>query len=118
MINGNVRETSFVDSVTTSVLAHEFQHLINASRRLYVTQGVEDFETTWLNEGLSHIAEELLFFHEARLASRQNIDTIKLRSSNSTVVAFNVDMLANAGRYRTFLEAPSANSPFRDDDSL
>ena len=118
VINGNVRQTSFVDSVTTSVLAHEFQHLINASRRLYVTQGVEDFETTWLNEGLSHIAEELLFFHEARLASRQNIDTLKLRSSSSTVVAFNVDMLANAGRYRTFLEAPSANSPFHDDDSL
>ena len=118
VINGNVRETSFVDSVTTSVLAHEFQHLINASRRLYVTQGVEDFETTWLNEGLSHIAEELLFYHEARLASRQNIDTIKIRSSNGIRIAFNVDMLANAGRYRTFLEKPSANSPFRDDDSL
>ena len=118
VINGNVRETSFVDSVTTSVLAHEFQHLINASRRLYVTQGVEDFETTWLNEGLSHIAEELLFFHEAKLASRQNIDTIKIRSSNTIRIAFNVDMLANADRYRTFLVAPSENSPFRNDDSL
>ena len=37
-INGNVGATGFVDSVTTSVLAHEFQHLINASRRLYVTR--------------------------------------------------------------------------------
>lgn len=118
LINGNKRETAFVDSVTTSVLAHEFQHLINASRRLYVTQGVEEFEDTWLNEGLSHIAEELLFFHEAGLTSRQNIDTLKIRSSNTIRLAFNNDMGSNAGRYITFLEAPSENSPFRDDDSL
>jgi hypothetical protein len=118
VINGNVGETAFVDSVTTSVLAHEFQHLINASRRLYVTQNVQDFEETWLNEGLSHIAEELLFYHEAGLASRQNIDTIRLRSSNAIRIAFNVDQLSNASRYRTFLVAPSENSPFRDDDSL
>jgi hypothetical protein len=118
VINGNVRETAFVDSVTTSVLAHEFQHLINASRRLYVTQNVEDFEEIWLNEGLSHIAEELLFYHESGLASRQNIDTIKIRSANAIRIAFNVDQSSNVARYRTFLVAPSENSPFRDDDSL
>jgi len=118
VINGNPRPTAFVDSVTTSVLAHEFQHLINASRRLYVTQGVEAFEDTWLNEGLSHIAEELLFLHIAGLTSRQNIDTLRLRSSETIRNSFNNDMLSNAGRYRTFLVAPSENSPFRDDDSL
>ena len=117
-INGNKRPTAFVDSVTTSVLAHEFQHLINASRRLYVTQGVDSFEETWLNEGLSHIAEELLFFHEAGLTPRQNIDTIKIRSTNTIRIAFNTDQASNAGRYKSFLEAPSENSPFRDDDSL
>jgi hypothetical protein len=118
LINGNVRRTGFVDSVTTAVLAHEFQHLINASRRLYVTQGVEKFEETWLNEGLSHIAEELLFFHEANLTPRQNIDTIKIRSSAGIRTAFNADQSSNASRYRSFLVAPSENSPFRDDDSL
>jgi hypothetical protein len=118
VVNGNVRRTSFVDSVTTSVLAHEFQHLINASRRLYVTQGVEEFEDTWLNEGLSHIAEELLFLHEANLTPRLNLDTIRIRSSNTIRLAFNTDMSSNAARYRLFLEKPTENSPFRDDDSL
>lgn len=118
VVNGNVRRTSFVDSVTTSVLAHEFQHLINASRRLYVTQGVEEFEVTWLNEGLSHIAEELLFLHEASLTPRQNLDTIRIRSTNTIRTAFNVDMSSNAARYRLFLEKPTENSPLRDDDSL
>jgi hypothetical protein len=117
-INGNVRRTGFVDSVTTSVLAHEFQHLINASRRLYVTPNADDFEVTWLNEGLSHIAEELLFLHEAGLTPRQNLDTIRIRSSAVIRTAFNADMSSNAARYRTFLEKPSENSPLRDDDSL
>ena len=117
-INNNPRRTGFVDSVTTGVLAHEFQHLINASRRLYVTQGVEEFEVTWLNEGLSHIAEELLFYREANLTPRQNIDTIRIRSSATIRNAFNNDMSSNTSRYRSFLVAPSDNSPFRDDDSL
>jgi hypothetical protein len=118
VVNGNPRRTGFVDSATTSVIAHEFQHLINASRRLYVTEGVEEFEVTWLNEGLSHIAEELLFYRESNLSPRQNIDTIRIRSSNAIRNAFNNDMSSNASRYRSFLEKPSDNSPFRDDDSL
>ena len=118
VINGNVRKTGFVDSVTTSVIAHEFQHLINSSRRLYVTQGVTEFETTWLNEGLSHIAEELLFFREAGLTPRGNLDSTVVRSSERIRNAFNMDMSSNTGRFREYLEAPSKNSPFRNDDSL
>jgi hypothetical protein len=118
VINGNVRRTGFVDSITTSVIAHEFQHLINASRRLYVTPNVQDFEVGWLNEGLSHIAEELLFYHEANLAPRSNISVGMLRSSAALVSAFNADMAANTARYDLFLEKPSENSPFRNDDSL
>jgi hypothetical protein len=117
-VNGNVRRTGFVDSVTTSVIAHEFQHLINSSRRLYVTQGVEQFEETWLNEGLSHIAEELLFLHEAGLTARRNLDSIAVRSTERIRISFNMNMSSNAARYRQYLEAPSENSPFRDDDSL
>jgi hypothetical protein len=118
LVNGNVRRTGFVDSVTTSVIAHEFQHLINSSRRLYVTQGVEQFEETWLNEGLSHVAEELLFLHEAGLTPRRNLDSVQVRSSERVRLSFNADMSSNASRYRMFLEKPADNSPFRDDDSL
>jgi hypothetical protein len=117
-VNGNIRRTGFVDSITTSILAHEFQHLINASRRLYVTQGAEDFEVTWLNEGLSHIAEELLFFHEADIQPRRNVDVTLLRNNAEARSAYNADMASNTSRYRLYLAAPSENSPFRSDDSL
>jgi hypothetical protein len=117
-INNNIRRTGFVDSVTTSVIAHEFEHLINASRRLYVTPNVQDFEEGWLDEGLAHIAEELLFYRESKLAPRSNITLTNIKASAQTVNAFNEDMSSNAGRYRSYLLKPSENSPFSPNDSL
>jgi hypothetical protein len=58
-INGHGRSKAYVNEQTVGTLAHEFQHLINASRRLYVTD-TDEYESVWLNEGLSHIAEELV----------------------------------------------------------
>ena len=48
-----------IRSLAVPLIGHEFQHLINASRRLFVNQA-SAFEVGWLNEGLSHVAEELL----------------------------------------------------------
>jgi hypothetical protein len=116
-INGNKRTAGFVDTNTTAVIAHEFQHLINAGRRIYLNDASE-FEDTWLDEGLAHIAEELLFYREAGIAPKQNLDTPRLRASDQRRTAFNLDMLGNAGRYQSYLRAPSKSSPYADDDSL
>jgi hypothetical protein len=116
-INGNVRSTGFVDSLTTGLLGHEFQHLINASRRIYVNNA-SDLEAVWLNEGLSHIAEELLFYREARLSPRANLDVATLRANATARNAFNADQSANAGRYELYLDSTAKSSPIRDDDSL
>ena len=40
------------------VFVHEFQHMINFNERVLVRAGTST-EDTWLNEGLSHFAEEL-----------------------------------------------------------
>ncbi|MFL5606627.1 MAG: hypothetical protein ACJ8AD_09295 [Gemmatimonadaceae bacterium] len=117
-INGNVRTRGFVDSLITPLIGHEFQHLINGSRRVYVNDA-NDFEVVWLNEGLSHIAEELLFFRQsAGLVPRTNITISTLRSTANGINAFNEDQSSNAGRYEEYLTKPSTSSPIRDDDSL
>ena len=41
-----------------SLLAHEFQHLISFNQHVLVRQGIS--EAPWLNEGLSHLAEDLV----------------------------------------------------------
>jgi hypothetical protein len=117
VVNGNVRTAGFVDSTTIATIAHEFQHLINAGRRLYINDA-DDFEETWLDEGLAHIAEELLFYREAGLGPRSNLDTPAIRASTRIRTAFNLDMLGNAGRYRNYLTAPSTSSPYAGNDSL
>ncbi len=118
-VNGNRRTTGFVDTNTTAVIAHEFEHLINASRRLYVNNTPE-FEVKWLDEGLAHIAEELLFHHEAGLTPRSNIDSPTIKASQQRATAFNLDMTGggNTTRYRNYLLKPSSSSPYAADDSL
>ena len=116
-INNNRRTAGFVDSNTTAVIAHEFQHLINAGRRIYVNNA-NSFEETWLDEGLAHTAEELLFYREAGLAPQGNLDTPAIRASDQRRTAFNLDMIGNAGRYRNYLLAPSSSSPYAANDSL
>lgn len=116
-INQNVRTTGFVDSATTAVLAHEFEHIINSSRRLYVNN-TPAFEEKWLDEGLAHEAEELLFYRESGLAPRSNLDFNAIRATQTVRLAYNSDMAGNGGRYRTYLNAPAQSSPYSVNDSL
>ncbi len=116
-INANRRTKGFVDSTTTAVLAHEFQHLINQGRRLYVTNS-PTFESTWLDEALAHVAEELLFFREAGLAPRTNLTAADIQAPAARANAFDQDMSGNLGRYREYLQATATSSPYSKIDAL
>jgi hypothetical protein len=85
---------------------------------MYVNTTATDFEATWLDEGLSHVAEELLFYAESGLKPRANIDATLLHSSNAYIDDFNNEAISNFSRLGTYLAAPSSNSPFADNDDL
>lgn len=113
-VNGNVRTKEFVARVTPGVIAHEFQHLINASRRIFVN-GASSYEEVWLNEGLSHIAEELVFYRVTGLVPEQNLDLDQIRRSNATVDAFNEYVLSNFGRLGEFYRDPKGSTGYAGD---
>ncbi len=117
-INGHAYSKAFVNDATIGTLAHEYEHLINASRRLYVNTAATDFEATWLDEGLAHMAEELLFYRRSGLAPLSDISATLLRSNNIYRTAFNADGISNFGRLSSFLANPSTNSPYANNDSL
>lgn len=48
---------NFVESILPPTFIHEFQHMISFNQRVLVRSG--QAEDTWLNEALSHFAEEL-----------------------------------------------------------
>ncbi|MFN2565611.1 MAG: hypothetical protein ABR499_11500 [Gemmatimonadaceae bacterium] len=116
VVNRNVRRVGFVDSVTIGTLAHEYQHLVNAGRRMYVNNAVDD-EEVWLNEGLSHIAEELIFYRTTGTAPRGNIggDRFGTQPFDGLFAQY---MAPNFGRFRTYLQAPQAFSPYTGDGDL
>jgi hypothetical protein len=95
-------------ATAAGTIAHELQHLINASRRIFVNNANE-FEDAWLDEGLSHIAEELNFYAATGLRPRQNLALEQL-SSGTAADAVDRYQLENFARYMTYLEAPDTNS--------
>jgi hypothetical protein len=120
LVNGNTTFTKvFVSHLTLSTTAHEFQHLINASRRLYINTTATDFEVVWLNEGLSHIAEELLFYRQSSgLAPREDVDSLDFKGNQTNVDSYNYNERENFARYILYLAKPSVSSPYAPNDSL
>lgn len=79
--------------ILKSTTSHEFQHLINAEQRFIL--GNDQFASSddvWLNEGLSHLAEELVGFAVMGLSVRANLG---LDAAVSDVDSFNTYLIEN-----------------------
>ena len=116
-VNQNVRTADFVRTVTVGTLAHEFQHLINASRHLYLN-GSATFEDTFLDEGLAHEAEELTFYRASGLTPGLNITYQVIQSSQKTQAAFDNFGVQNFRRFREFLTNTLTNSPYANNANI
>ena len=116
-INGHARSKAYVRENTLSTLPHELQHLINSSRRFYVNN-VEADETVWLDEGLSHVAEELAYYTKSGFAARQNLGAAQVFSSQAQFNNFVEYQDNNLTRFRTYLQDPEGNSPIANNDEL
>lgn len=116
-INANYAVKANVASTVLPTLVHEFQHLINAGRRVYVNNA-SSFEEVWLNEGLSHIAEELLYYRMSGNSPRSNINLSLLQSSQAQLDAINTYQIQNLFRSASYMKAPETNSPFSQVDLL
>ena len=118
VVNGNEFSLGMVDTLTTGILAHELQHLINASRRMYVNTAAQDFEETWLDEGLSHEAEELLYFRESGFAPRSRLTSQAILDSWPHFNAWVSDDASNFVRFYLYLRDPANHSPIDAGDEL
>ncbi|HEX2203705.1 MAG TPA: hypothetical protein VHG91_10420 [Longimicrobium sp.] len=104
---------------TVGVMAHETQHLVSASRRLYTVKAGEAWnEAVWLNEGLSHVAEELVFYQQSGLGPRRNLAGPSFPAGSAANTAFFAYMAPNVTRYYEWVRSPEQNSVFETDDDL
>lgn len=111
-VNGNAFSREQVLQTSLGTIAHEFQHLINASRRLYEIGTTHWNEETWLNEGMSHIAEEVVFYRASGLSPRQNLGPPEVNASPRALNAFRGYMDQNLRRYENYLRDPEGQSPY------
>ncbi|HEX7049810.1 MAG TPA: hypothetical protein VF188_06310 [Longimicrobiales bacterium] len=116
-VNGNVVPLDALRRIAVGTIAHEYQHLINAGRRMYVNNAVQ-FEDVWLNEALSHISEELVFYAASGLTPGMNVDLDKLFEQERYVDAFNRYVAQNFSRYSLYLESPDTASVVGEDATL
>ena len=108
-------------TMLTGILAatvHEFQHLINASQRYYITPEIVESEETWLSEAMSHLAEELLYLRVAGLPSTADLNFVSTTQPQFRLDAMNAYGVDNLARYNGYLAATEQNSPYAEDDEL
>jgi hypothetical protein len=104
---------SQVANYNEGTMSHEFQHLINSSRRLYINTADAPTEERWLNEGLSHIAEELNFYTSSGRGPRQNL-TVQAGLAYPAYATF---MAENVSRTAAYMARNAEQGPIgRDDD--
>ena len=114
-VNNNRRTKDAVTTLNLGTIAHEFEHLINSGRRLYVNTGAVVSEETWLDEGLAHTAEELLYYRMSGFGNRQNLNLTQVASQSTLFSNF---ASQNFSRFYAFLINPEGNSPYAPNDSL
>ena len=107
-INSNPRSVATVKQNTRGTIAHEFQHMINQGHRL-LSPVVDSAETTWLNEALSHFAEEIV--GRAKLGY-PDFQKLTFTAVNSPSTAdYDAFFRQNLLRYRSWMQRPDTSSP-------
>jgi hypothetical protein len=104
---GDPRNTPFVRQSTRGVIAHEFQHMINQGIRQF-NPTADPFEVDWLNEGLSHFAEEAVGRAARGFGDFQSLSSADVRANPEDYAAF---FQANLVRFATWLVRPDTSSP-------
>jgi hypothetical protein len=88
-------DKNFATQTLPGVFIHEFQHMISFNQHVLLRQGTS--EDTWLNEGLSHFAEEL---------GGENVPDAFCPGFNNCESQFNGNNIENAFSY---LDDPESN---------
>lgn len=104
---GDSRSTSLVRQSTRGTIAHELQHMINQGIRQF-NQSADPFEVDWLNEGLSHFAEEAVGRASRGFDDFQQLSFNDVRANTPDYAAY---FQQNLARFSAWLARPDTSSP-------
>ena len=110
---GDARTTSAVRQGTRGTIAHEFQHMINAGNR-YQNPAASSFESTWLDEGLAHFAEDAVGRQVVGMTDLATVSSSNLPTCNtpcSQANDFYAFFYQNLARLTHWMDKPNSYSP-------
>ena len=84
---------SLAGRLADATVAHEFQHMINFQ------VGMGAMGEVWINEGLSHLAEEVVGHASLGLTPGSEVATTDLNADLSTFLKYYSGNFVNLGRY-------------------
>jgi hypothetical protein len=122
LYNGFFKNKATVTSQLLSTIVHEFQHLINAGRHLYVNTASTRLEESWLDETQAMLAQELLYYRVSGFAPKQKL-TWPVISTGSNANGNQID-LVNAylvpglGTLQGYLQVPETSTPFNNSETI
>ncbi len=103
--------TGFVKEIARGLIAHEFQHLLNAQQRVTLGTASGGEQTFWVNEGLSHIAEEVSGLNRIALGVRANFGFDDIATGTVERAAFDDFQHGNFWNVGKYLESPTEINP-------
>jgi Bacterial Ig-like domain (group 2) len=107
-INNNRRTTTTVRQGTRGTIAHEFQHMINASER--IRSPIEQpLEVVWLDEALAHFAEDAVGRVVRGIGETDNAGFARTVGGN--LDDFNAFFFQNFARFQRYLQNPGPFGP-------
>ena len=109
----NARQVSDVREKTRGTVAHEFQHMLNAGSRLN-NPAVRDFEDVWLDEGLAHMAEELVGRAKIGAGDMQELAHAQVFDVGNNLRDYNAFFFQNFARFEDWLRDPGNKAPISD----
>jgi hypothetical protein len=106
------RTVADVREKTRGTIAHEFQHMLNAGWRF--TNNASEFEAVWLDEALSHFAEEAVGRAKLGVGDFVELTHAQIFDAGNGLRDYNAFFFQNLVRFEDWLRTPNTKSPMSE----
>jgi hypothetical protein len=122
LYNGFFANKSNLTSQLLTTIVHEFQHLINAGRHLYINTTSARLEESWLDESQSMLAQELLYYHVSGFAPKQKLTYATISSganvNGSQLAIVGADLIEGLQALDVYLITVESGTPYNNTENL
>lgn len=120
--NSYFQDKGTMESQLPTTIVHEFQHLINAGRHIYINPTAARLEESWLDESQSMLAQELLYYHISGFGPKQKLTYSTISSganANGTELSIvNNDLFESLQDIDVYIQTTESATPYNNTENI